>query len=73
MMFEFIGVIIIIIILVIAIVRTKKKLDSSIKRIDLFDRPSINRDINNTILGLCLLSGLLGCAFTLIMLNYLLT
>lgn len=72
MVFNFIGIMIIIL-LVIAIVRTKKKLDNSIKRIDWFDRPSINRDINNTILGLCLLSSLLGCAFTLIMLNYLLS
>lgn len=69
MMFKFIGVMIIIL-LVIAIIRTKKKLDNSIKRIDWFDRPSLNRDINNKILGLCLLSCLMGGVFALIMLNY---
>ena len=72
MVFKFIGVIFIVF-LVIVITIMKKQLDGSIKSIDRFDRPSINRDINNTILGLCLLSSLLGCAFTLIMLNYLLT
>ena len=66
--FKFIGVMFIIL-LVIAIVIMKKELDSDIKRIDRFDRPSLNKDINYTILGLCLLSCLIGGVFTLIMLS----
>lgn len=66
--FDFIGVMFIIL-LIIAIVIMKKELDSSIKRIDGFDRPSLNKDINYTILGLCLLSCLIGGVFTLIMLT----
>lgn len=66
--FNFVGVMFIIL-LIIAIVIMKKELDSTIKRIDGFDRPSLNRDINYTILGLCLLSGLIGGVFTLIILN----
>ena len=66
--FDFIGVMFIIL-LVIAIVIMKKELDSDIKRIDGFDRPSLNKDINYTILGLCLLSYLIGGVFTLIMLT----
>jgi hypothetical protein len=66
--FDFIGVMFIIL-LIIAIVIMKKELDSDIKRIDGFDRPSLNKDINYTILGLCLLSCLIGGVFTLIMLS----
>lgn len=66
--FNFVGVMFIIL-LVIVMVIMKKELDSNIKRIDGFDRPSLNRDINYTILGLCLLSGLIGGVFTLIILN----
>lgn len=66
--FNFIGVIFIIL-LVIAIVIMKKELDILIKSIDRFDRPSLNRDINYTILGLCLLSCLIGGVFTLIILS----
>lgn len=66
--FDFIGVMFIIL-LIIAIVIMKKELDSDIKRIDGFDRPSLNRDINYTILGLCLISCLIGCVFTLIMIS----
>ena len=66
--FDFIGVMFIIL-LIIAIVIMKKELDSDIKRIDGFDRPSLNKDINYTILGLCLLSCLIGGVFTLIMLT----
>lgn len=66
--FDFIGVMFIIL-LIIAIVIMRKELDSDIKRIDGFDRPSLNRDINYTILGLCLLSCLIGGVFTLIMLS----
>lgn len=66
--FNFVGVMFIIL-LVIAMIVMKKELDSNIKRIDGFDRPSLNRDINYTILGLCLLSGLMGGVFTLIILN----
>lgn len=66
--FDFIGVMFIIL-LIIAIVIMKKELDSYIKRIDGFDRPSLNKDINYTILGLCLLSCLIGGVFTLIMLS----
>jgi hypothetical protein len=58
-----------IILLIIAIFIMKKELDSSIKRIDGFDRPSLNRDINYTILGLCLVSFLIGGVFTLIILS----
>lgn len=68
MFFKYIGVMFIIL-LIIAIVIMKKELDSSIKRIDGFDRPSLNRDINYTILGLCLLSCLIGGVFTLIILS----
>jgi hypothetical protein len=66
--FDFIGVMFIIL-LIIAIVIMKKELDSDIKRIDGFDRPSLNKDINYTILGLCLLSCLIGGVFTLIMIS----
>lgn len=66
--FKFIGVMIIIL-LIIAIIVMKKELDYTIKHIDGFDRPSVNRDINYTILGLCLLSGLIGGVFTLIILS----
>lgn len=66
--FDFIGIMFIIL-LIIAIVIMKKELDSDIKRIDGFDRPSLNKDINYTILGLCLLSCLIGGVFTLIMLT----
>jgi hypothetical protein len=66
--FDFIGVMFIIL-LIIAIVIMKKELDSDIKRIDGFDRPSLNRDINYTILGLCLISCLIGGVFTLIILS----
>ena len=66
--FNFVGVMFIIL-LVIAMIVMKKELDSNIKRIDGFDRPSANRDINYTILGLCLLSGLIGGVFTLIILS----
>ena len=66
--FKYIGVMFIIL-LIIAIVIMKKELDSNIKRIDGFDRPSLNRDINYTILGLCLLSCLIGGVFTMIILG----
>lgn len=57
-----------IILLLIAIVVMKKELDSLIKRIDGFDRPLLNRDINYNILGLCLLSCLIGGIFILVIL-----
>jgi hypothetical protein len=66
--FDFIGVMFIIL-LIIATVIMKKELDRLIKRIDGFDRPSLNRDINYTILGLCLLSCLIGGVFTMISLR----
>jgi hypothetical protein len=66
--FNFVGVMFIIL-LVIAMIVMKKELDSNIKRIDGFDRPSLNRDINYTILGLCLLSCLIGGVFTMIILG----
>jgi hypothetical protein len=66
--FDFIGVMFIIL-LIIATVIMKKELDRLIKRIDGFDRPSLNRDINYTILGLCLLSCLIGGVFTMIILR----
>ena len=68
MLFKYIGVMFIIL-LIVAIIIMKMDLDSSIKRIDVFDRPSLNRDINYTILGLCLLSCLIGGIFTLIILS----
>ena len=67
-LFKYIGSIYIILLL-IAIVVMKKELDSLIKRIDRFDRPSLNRDINYTVLGLCLLSCLIGGVFTLTILS----
>ena len=66
--FDFIGVMFIIL-LIIATVIMKKELDRLIKRIDGFDRSSLNRDINYTILGLCLLSCLIGGVFTMIILR----
>lgn len=66
--FNFIGVMFIIL-LVIAMVVMKNDLDYKIKHIDGFDRPSVKRDINYTILGLCLVSCLIGGVFTLIILN----
>ena len=66
--FNFISILFIIL-LVIAIVILKKKLDIKINRIDRFDRPSLNRDINYIILGLYLLSFLIGCIFTITMLR----
>lgn len=44
-------------------------LKGMIRKIDGFDRPSLNRDINYTILGLCLLSCLIGGVFTMIILG----
>lgn len=67
MLFKYIGTIYIILLL-IAIVVMKKELDSLIKLIDGSDRPSLNRDINYTILGLCLLSCLIGGIFILVIL-----
>lgn len=67
MLFKYIGTMYIILLL-IAIVVMKKELDSLIKRIDGFDRPSLNRDINYNILGLCLLSCLIGGIFILVIL-----
>lgn len=66
--FNFAGVMFIIL-LIIAIIFMKKELNSYIRRIDRFDRPSLNRDINYTILGLCLLSCLIGAVFTMIILG----
>ena len=66
--FNFISILFIIL-LVIAIIILKKKLDIKINRIDRFDRPSLNRDINYIILGLYLLSFLIGCIFTITMLR----
>ena len=66
--FKFISVMLIIF-LVIAMIVMKKELDYLIKKFDGFDRPSFNRDINYTILGLCLLSCLIGGVFTLIILS----
>lgn len=67
MLFKYIGTVFIIL-LIIAIVIMKKELDSLIKRIDGFDRPSLNRDINYNILGLCLISCLIGGVFVLVIL-----
>jgi hypothetical protein len=67
MLFKYIGPIYIIL-LIIAVVIMKKELDNLIKRIDGPDRPSLNRDINYNILGLCLLSCLIGGIFILIIL-----
>lgn len=66
--FKFVGVMFIIL-LIIAIVIMKKELNRLIKHIDGFDRPSVNRDINYTILGLCLISCLIGGVFTLLILS----
>lgn len=66
--FNFISILFIIL-LVIAIIILKKKLDIIVNRIDRFDRPSLNRDINYIILGLYLLSFLIGCIFTITMLR----
>ena len=68
MFFRYISVMFIIL-LVIAMVVMKKELDYLIKKFDGFDSPSLNRDINYTILGLCLLSCLIGGVFTLIILS----
>ena len=62
--FNFISILFIIL-LVIAIVILKKKLDIIINKIYRFDRPSLNRNINYIILGLFLLSFLIGCIFTI--------
>ena len=66
--FNYIGVMFIIL-LIIAMIFLKKDLNDYIRRIDGYDRPSLNKDINYTILGLCLLSCLIGGIFTLIMLS----
>lgn len=67
MLFKYIGTIYIILLL-IAIVIMKKELDGLIKLIDESDSPSLNKDINYTILGLCLLSCLIGGIFILVIL-----
>lgn len=67
MLFKYIGPIYIILLL-IAIVIMKKELDGLIKLIDGSDNPSLNRDINYNILGLCLLSCLIGGIFILVIL-----
>jgi hypothetical protein len=63
--FNFIGVMFIIL-LIIAIIFMKKELNSYIHRIDGFDKSSLNRDINYTILGLCICAGIIGGILSLI-------
>ena len=41
-------------------------LKGMIRKIDGFDRPNLNRNIRNTILGLCVCSGIIGGILSLI-------
>lgn len=65
MFIKYIGVMFIILISVVIniMVIDLKRL---IRKIDGFDRPNLNRDIRNTILGLCICSGIIGGILSLI-------
>lgn len=65
MFIKYIGVMFIILIAVVIniMVIDLKRL---IRKIDGFDRPNLNRDIRNTILGLCICSGIIGGILSLI-------
>ena len=68
-MFEFFVGTIFIILLIIAMIVMKIDLNSMFRKMDGFDRPKLNRDINYTILGLCLGSFLIGGVLTMIILD----
>ena len=61
--------VIFIILLVIAIKAMEYEFNRLIKKFDGFDRPSLNRDVKYTILGMCLCSFLIGAVFTMIILE----
>ena len=61
--------IIFILVLIFAIIAMKYEFRRLIRKIDGFDRPRLNRDINYTVLGMCLCSFLIGAVFVLLILG----
>ena len=68
--FENLIAVIFIILLIFALIAMKKDLNDMLKKMDGFDIPSLNRDINYSILGLCLGSFLIGGVLTMIILGF---
>lgn len=60
--------IILIVICMLGIITSKFEIDSLISKIDRFERPSLNREIHYTILGMCLCSCLVGTLLSMIIL-----
>lgn len=52
--------IILIVICILKIITSKSEIDALISKMDGFERPSLNRDIHYTILGMCLCSCSIG-------------
>lgn len=65
MFIKYIGVMFIVLIAVVINIMVID-LKGTIRKIDGFDRPNLNRDIRNTILGLCVCSGIIGGILSLI-------
>jgi hypothetical protein len=55
-----------IVLITICIIIMVIDLKGMIRKIDGFDRPKLNRDIQYTILGLCICSGIIGGILSLI-------
>ena len=55
-----------IVLIAICIIIMVIDLKGMIRKIDGFDRPKLNRDIQYTILGLCICSGIIGGILSLI-------
>lgn len=68
-MLEIFSGLIFILLLVIGMIIMKKDLNKMLTKLDGFDRPSLNRDINYTILGLCCGSCLIGGVLSMIILG----
>ena len=65
MFIKYIGVMFIVLIAVVINIMVID-LKGMIRKIDGFDRPNLNRNIRNTILGLCVCSGIIGGILSLI-------
>lgn len=65
MFIKYIGVMFIVLIAVVINIMVID-LKGMIRKIDRFDRPNLNRDIRNTILGLCVCSGIICGILSLI-------
>ena len=63
---KYIGAAMSIVLIAVCIYIMAIDLKRMISKLDGFDRPSLNRDIQYTILGLCICSGIIGCILSLI-------